>query len=284
MSVVGGNYQLSVQVVKAADFWRRACVRKTLLLDTPISLSDGAQARPRLGTSHTLKQFIKINWTLGSSHPHGGFGTATGHGGWVGARTASASAPARGAAGATPRVGTLRRGMRRGHGHGHGHRHGHRHQDASASASLISAKKEWKMPAPVASAPSLPAVMRALRTKSLLRRADARPDAEATVMPLKLAMSTCARYVRRMRIRRGGAACEVRCGARAVSLGGGWSRGDGAGVLVGCVTVRSHHGWWGSDLRHHARLVHVVHDSSRAAGNSPALFHLFSTNGGQSQG
>ena len=90
-------------------------------------------------------------------------------------------------------MGTLRRGMRRGHGHGHGHRHGHRHQDASASASLISAEKEWKMPVPVASAPSLPAVMRALRTKSLLRRADATPDAEATVMPLKLAMSTCAR-------------------------------------------------------------------------------------------
>ena len=208
MPVVDGNYQLSVQVVKAADFWRRACVRKTLLLDTPISLSDGAQARPRLGTSHTLKQFIKINWTLGSSHPHGGFGTATGHGGWVGARTASASAPAREAAGASSRVGTLRRGMRRGHGHGHGHRHGHRHQDASASASRISAEKEWKMPVPVASAPSLPAFLRELRTKSL-RRADAMPDASPKPMPRKLAISTCARVCARVRKRPADSVCEV---------------------------------------------------------------------------
>ena len=113
-------------------------------------------------------------------------------------------------------MGTLRRGMRRGHGHGHGHRHRHRHQDASASASRISAEKEWKMPVPVASAPSLPAVMRALRTKSLLRRADATPDAEATVMPLKLAMSTCARIRASHENQTGDAACEVCCEARAV--------------------------------------------------------------------
>ena len=62
--VVGGNYQLSEQVVKTADFWRRVCVRKTLLKDTHIT-PDGAQVYPRLGTSHTLKQFININglWT-----------------------------------------------------------------------------------------------------------------------------------------------------------------------------------------------------------------------------
>ena len=96
------------------------------------------------------------------------------------------------------------------------------------------------MPAPVASAPSLPAVMRALRTKSLLRRADATPDAEATVMPLKLAILTCAR-VR--------ASHEKKTGGRGVrgSLRGSgriaccrWSRGDGGGVLVGFGGVRSH--------------------------------------------
>ena len=81
------------------------------------------------------------------------------------------------------------------------------------------------MPVPVASAPSLPAVMRALRTKSLLRRADATPDAEATVMPLKLAMSTCAR------IR---ASHENQTGGRGVR---GLLRGSGGMLVVVGVEV-----------------------------------------------
>ena len=98
----GRRWQFSA-LRTTADFLRRVCVRKTLLTDTHVtrSLPDGAQVHLRLGTSHTLDQFINKRFVtrhyLGSSHPHCGIGTATGtgHGGRVGARTASTSAPAR---------------------------------------------------------------------------------------------------------------------------------------------------------------------------------------------
>ena len=60
--------QLSVQGSKTADFWRRVCEENTSFRHPCHSLTTH-QARPRLGTSHTLDQFIKINWTLGVLSP-----------------------------------------------------------------------------------------------------------------------------------------------------------------------------------------------------------------------